>query len=520
MKKLYFLLVFLVIMDSWAFCNDSLLADQFQNAVKKYSFILGKILREHPDTIKTDEFSENVFNMILKELDPYSGYISKEQYMRLMDRSNGSSYELPFRFFFVNDTMRVFDKIVELNIGLRDKIVEIDGVGARKENIAKINELLLNDDLKNISIRYISSDNEIKDQTIEKVLKEVSSIVYAEKLNDELLYAKIDMFSATTLNEFEKIIAMYDFEGLVIDLRENKGGFIYSAADMSSIFLEKDLLIADLKSKSGDHDSTYFSKDVGIKLDCPVLLLVSNKTASSAEIFAGCLQDHDRAYIAGEITEGKGFIQKVWSFSDSTALSLVVGSYYTPLGRSIQKPYKKENLKELKEDLLMQGAVEDEIEELIMKQGGRTQLPTYKTRKGRVLLGGGGIVPDKIMRFDTNSVYFRSLLNRQVFMEFAFLYFDEKGVDLKIYDDYKEYQDKFEVSNEVILAFSRYLSKKNMLNKDLFKEGIEAIKIHIKSFIAYIYWGTDGFHHVRLRNDNDVRKALEYIDDAEKLIKE
>jgi carboxyl-terminal processing protease len=130
------------------------------------------------------------------------------------------------------------------------------------------------------------------------------------------------------------------------------------------------------------------------------------------------------------VTEGKGFINKVWSFADSTALSLVVGSYYTPLGRSIQKPYKQKNIEDIKEDLMMQGAEDDVIAEMIMKTGGRTKLPTFMTKKGRVLLGGGGIVPDKMMQLDTNSMYVRALESRQAFLEFAFLYYDEKGNEL------------------------------------------------------------------------------------------
>jgi carboxyl-terminal processing protease len=500
--------------------EDNNLDQDFENSVKKFSYILSKIIMEHPDTIKTEEFTEELFNMMFKELDPYSSYINKEKYMRLMDRSKGSSYELPFKFFFVNDTMRVMERSRDIEIGIDDKIIELNGIKASKENIKQINEVLSNDDINDIIIKYMEKNFEIKRIKTDKVIKEVSSIPYAEKLNNGLLYAKIDMFSASTLSEFREINDNNDYSSLIIDLRENKGGYIYSAADMSSIFLEEGLLITKLKSKSGDYDSTYYSRDVGIRIDCPVVLLVSDETASAAEIFAGCLQDHDRAFIVGEITEGKGFINKVWSFADSTALSLVVGSYYTPLGRSIQKPYKQENIEDIKEDLMMQGAEEDEIAEMIMKTGGRTKLPTFMTKKGRVLLGGGGIVPDKMMQLDTNSMYVRALESRQAFLEFAFLYYDEKGNELKKYESYKEYQSKYVVSNEVIFAFSRYLMKRNMLNKELFKDDIEAIKLYIKSFIAYIYWGTDGFHHVRLSNDEDVKRALEYLENAEKLIKE
>jgi len=518
-----FLKIIIIILATFevSMCDDVVTNnDKYDISVKKFGYILNKIINEHPDSINTIEYSEKIFDMMLKKLDPYSSYISKDDFQKLMNRSKGISYGLPFNLVFVNDTMRILNEDGNKKYRVDYRIIQINEISAKKENRREINNLLTNDELKVVNVKIIDKNNDIKSFQIEKQIKDVSSIVYTEKLNDELLYVKLDMFSASTLIEFKNKIKNYQFESLLIDLRENTGGYVYSASDIASVFIDEGLLITSLVSKSGDYDSTYISKDVGITIDCAVVLLVSEHTGSAAEIFAGCIQDYDRGYIVGEITEGKGLIQKLWSFADSTALSLVVGSYFTPLGRSIQKPYNDELLNELKDDLLIQGFDDDnEFSEMINRSGGRTKLPTYITGKGRVLLGGGGIIPDEIIQNDTIPMYTKALISRQIFIEFAYLFYDNMDNYLAQFKDVKDFQLRFVIGNEVLISFSRYLQQRNILNKELFNKEIEAIKTYIKTFIAYIKWGSYGFQYIKTSNDVDIKKALDKIMNAKELIK-
>ncbi len=509
----------ILITEKMIIAND----DEIISNAKKFSFILKKLESEHPDSLNLSEFSEDVFDMMLKKVDPYSDYINKDEIKRLADRSKGSSLSFPFSTVFVDDTLRIvdIDKKNSNEISYRDRILFVNEYPAKKEYVNELKKLFTDDEIEEAIFVLMNENRENRSIRAKKYDKALSAMKYALKLDEGLLYAKNDMFSGSTLSGFVDIVKKYDHDAILIDLRDNSGGYVYAAADLASCFIDEDKIITTLRSKSGNYDSTYVSKDVGINIECPLLIMVNEKTASAAEIFAGCLQDHDRAYIVGNVTEGKGFIQKVWSFSDSTAVSMVVGSYYTPLGRSIQKPYKTDDINELEEEFGLQGLVDKEIIDDIMKKtGGRKAFPTYKTKKGRIVIGGGGIMPDKNIQGDSLSFYLKALLRRQVFVEFAFKVLDSRMINIEQYESYISYEKEFDVGNDLLYEFAKYLEMKNMFNSEMFNADLVQIKLHIKSFIAYIYWQSEAFNYIMTENDIDLKKALEYVRNAEELIKE
>ena len=218
----------------------------------------------------------------------------------------------------------------------------------------------------------------------------------------------------------------------------------------------------------------------------------------------------------GQTTEGKGFIQKTWRFADSSAISIVVGSYYTPLGRSIQKPYKSENMTKIENEMRLGGIKKRNIVRgLIKNNSGRTKLPVFKTQSGRTLIGGGGIMPDIYTEADTLSFYMQILLKRSAFIEYAFHLLDNNYLNLSNYVDYHDYCRKYSIDKRLIVGFGKYLESKKMLNNSMFNSNIDDIKLYIKSIIAYIYWGTFAYNYILSTNDVELKEAIKRIEEFE-----
>jgi carboxyl-terminal processing protease len=291
---------------------------------------------------------------------------------------------------------------------------------------------------------------------------------------------------------------------LVIDLRGNGGGYLNAAVKISEEFLQKGQLIVYTEGKSSPRKS-YYAEKKGKFASLPIAVLINEGSASASEILAGAIQDNDRGLIIGRRSFGKGLVQEHMSLRDQSALRLTVARYYTPSGRSIQKPYGSEI--EYDDDY------ETRLEHGEFVTADSIQFDDslkYTTLGGRIVYGGGGIMPDIFVGLDTvgASGYLSMVSYQGIINQFGFDYADAHRDELNRYESYEKYGENFAVHDSVFDAFTAYAANAGVaLDPYGIKRSEDVLKIRIKAYIARNIWGNDGFYSVMNTDDNVLREA-------------
>jgi len=256
--------------------------------------------------------------------------------------------------------------------------------------------------------------------------------------------------------------------------------------------------------------------------EVPIVVLTDGHTASAAEIFSGAMQDNDRGIIVGEMTFGKGLAQKVWEFKDGSAFALTIARYFTPSGRTVQKIANDvKNMRIDDSSYLNQNSEKNKVYEDIFKQiGNRKNLPVFMTKKGRQIVGGGGIIPDYFVQNDSLTMLTQVLKGRSIFFEFAllFLKYNEADIRLKSSNDYLNFTNFFIVDDNLLAKFIDFCKMKNVWNEQMFLADKEYIKNFIKAVISNVLWGDNGFYSVSISVDKPVLKAIASFIDAKNLL--
>lgn len=329
-------------------------------------------------------------------------------------------------------------------------------------------------------------------------------------INEEVGFIKIDQFSVTSADEFKVASAALLKQGmkkLILDLRSNPGGVLQSATEIADEFLPANKVILSTK---GFHtkERKYKATSEGQLESMPVAVLINENSASASEILAGALQDNDRAIILGRRSFGKGLVQEDMVLRDKSSLRLTIARYYTPTGRSIQKPYN--------------GSIEDYYHDQIDRiDNGELYAPDstkfvdslkYVTPKGKVVYGGGGIMPDVFVSIDTvgNSWSLAQLRYTMAFQSFAFDYANGKYNKWK--DPY-DYDKNFEVSDAFLNQFLKYSERefKVKVNPTDLKTSKEWMKDILKAEIARQIWTEKGYYEVINKSDKEIQKALNVL---------
>lgn len=373
--------------------------DSISNGQVKIDNLLQLISREYVDKVHTDSVVDVAIQTILNQLDPYSVYIPIAETEQEKESLTGIFVGIGVNYNYFNDTLAVITSIENspaFKAGIRagDRILFAD-------HHQLFNKVLSNDSLSSIIKGRINSKITLKVYrkttkellTLNVVRQEIplKSVDVALKLNDTLGYIKINRFSETTSKEFKKNLAALlsnETKSLVLDLRDNIGGYIQPAIEIADIFLTSGDLIVKTVNKQG---KTMFSKATssGEFKNGSLTVLINENTASASEIIAGAIQDNDRGTIVGRRSYGKGLVQQEMNLGDGSSVRLTTARYYTPSGRSIQKPYK--SYKTYASDI----SKRFETGELYSKDSIRlADSLQFKTKKGRIVYGGGGIVPD------------------------------------------------------------------------------------------------------------------------------
>ena len=440
----------------------------------KISNLLDAINERYVDKVDMNEIVEKSIPQILKELDPHSTYVSAKDVEASMQELKGSFSGIGVQYMIYEDTVRVV-RIIEggpaEEAGLRagDRIVTIDNkpfVGKSVNNDAVMKNLKGE---RGSSVRLGVKRNGIRNLVNISITRgdvEVKSIDASYMLDEKTGYIRITSWGNNTYAEFLRAMATLSpkgMENLVIDLRGNLGGYLQAAVEVANEFLPKNSMIVYDEGRNFKKEE-YKSDGKGSYQQMPLVVLIDETSASASEIFAGAMQDNDRATLVGRRSFGKGLVQVPLEFRDGSMLRLTVARYYTPSGRCVQKPFKPGDEEDYENDLLQRAATGEYFSSDSIKTSGEV----YKTRLGRKVYGGGGIIPDYFIPRDTVGFtsYYKDVYMSGTINQFAFWYVDNHRQELSRYSEALQLA-KYLRGQKIVEAFANYADKHGMKRRNL-----------------------------------------------------
>ena len=493
-------------------------AQLFNENTYKLSKVLDWIDSYYVDSVDQDEIVEKTITYILKELDPHSTYISKEEVQRMNEPLEGEFEGIGISFNILYDTLYVISPI---SGGPSEKVGIMAGVGLTNSDV--FSKLRGKKGTKvDISIQR-RDYNKPLDFTITRDKIPIFSVDASYMVDDKTGYIKINRFASTTLEEFEEAtqkLKEQNVKNLILDLQGNGGGYLDMAVKLADEFLEEDKLIVYTDGINSSRRE-YKSTEKGDFEKGKIVILLDEGSASASEIVAGALQDWDRAVIIGRRSFGKGLVQRQLMLPDGSMLRLTIARYYTPTGRLIQKPYDDgydEYVSDLtKRDLRGEFFSPDSITL-------PDSLKYFTLEKKRTVYGGGGIMPNIFVPIDTSdySDYYRDLIRTGILYRFSLQYVDSNRK--KIISKYKNFEN---FKENFIMDDNQY----NALYDFALKEGVkveeneiniskEKILSLFKAYVVRDIWDSSNFFEVLNEDSNAFRKALSVINNWDKTLAE
>ena len=483
------------------------------NYKTKLNKLLDFIDNEYVDDVKTDSIVDLTVNSILGKLDPHSVYLPKSEQEQESESMKGDFIGIGVNFYMYKDSVAIIKPIAngpaeKAGLLAGDRILFANKYklfGRKISNDTLFSKLKGEEDSQvELTIFRKSIHKNLKFKVIRKVVP-IKSVDVAIMLQPTIGYVKINRFAETTFDEFKVALTKLQLQkanSLVIDLRGNGGGFLEIASQIADEFLKDKQLIVFTKNKKGRIDKTFATSDGNFESG-KVFVLIDENSASASEILAGAIQDNDRGTIVGRRSFGKGLVQREMNFDDGSAVRLTIARYYTPTGRSIQKPYSKG-----KEDYYKDFEKRFASGELYKKDSIKVNDSLkFKTKNGKIVYGGGGIVPDIFVPLDINesNEEIQYILQSGVIGHFVFEQLDKNrsGFDNLKYNQIIEKSQKTDV---YFNDFQQFLLKSglnlNLLkNKDLVKNNINA------EFARQLY-SEEKYFEIILKNDVMVKKVL------------
>jgi len=471
---------------------------------------------QYVDAVNIDSLVDKAIPQILSDLDPHSVYISAKDVQQATDDLKGSFSGVGIEFVIRNDTIHVQGVIKngpaeQAGILAGDKIVSVDGkpfVGKVVTNEEAMRRLKGPKDTKvKIGVQRYGQKS-IKYYTITRGDIPQKSVSATYMLDDNTGYIKIKNFGENTYPELLIALAQLSQEGfsnLIIDLRDNTGGYLKSAVQMANEFLPKNRLIVYTEGRKSPRQD-YKSDGRGSYQNIPLVVLINETSASASEIFAGAMQDNDRATIIGRRSFGKGLVQQQIGFPDGSMIRLTVARYYTPSGRCIQKPYVMGDDKDYEEDLLVRYQHGEFFSQDSIKHTG----PAYHTSIGRTVYGGGGITPDIFVPEDTLGItsYFKEASMSGLILQFAFVYTDDNRLKLNNFTEMMELAD-YLVKQNTVDKFATYADKHGLQRRNLMiKKSHNLLERYINSRIIYNIMDEEYWIEYLNLDDNVIKAAL------------
>ncbi|MBQ0073218.1 MAG: S41 family peptidase [Prevotella sp.] len=485
----------------------------------RLSNLLHIIDDQYVDTVNINDLVEKAMPQILAELDPHSVYISAKDAQTASDDLKGSFFGVGIEFVIREDTIHVQNVIAggpaqKAGLLAGDKIVSIDGkpfVGKDVVTNEEAMHRLKGPDKSKVKVgilRYGSKKAQVFEITRGEV--KTKSIVATYMIDDNTGYIRIKNFGENTYAEMLVSLAQLaqeGFDNLVIDLRDNTGGYLEAAVQMANEFLPKNRLIVYTEGRKSARQE-YKTDGRGSYQKMPLVVLINEHSASASEIFAGAMQDNDRGTIIGRRSFGKGLVQQQIGFPDGSMIRLTVARYYTPSGRCIQKPYNSDN-KDYQNDIITRY----EHGEFFSADSIKHEGPEYHTVSGRVVYGGGGITPDIFVAEDTTDVtsYYREASMTGLILQFAYSYTDDNRLKLNNFHEMRALADHLVKQNTVEL-FATYADKRGLQRRNLMiKKSHHLLETYINSRIIYNMLDEQAWMQYLNIDDKTIQAALDFF---------
>jgi carboxyl-terminal processing protease len=488
--------------------------------IQKLREVLTLVKKEYVDKTQTDGLVEDAIVHLLGKLDPHSAYISSRDRISANEDLKGNFEGIGIEFSIFRDTLVVVTALSggpSEAVGLRpgDKIIKVND-----STIANIK--LTNQDVQ----RYLKGPKgtEVKIEVLRKRKKEPIiftivrdkipqfSVDAAYLVDPEIGYIKINRFSQTTHEEVSAALTKLRKEGmkkLVLDLQGNPGGYMDQAISVADEFLPAGEKIVFTNGQEKKYNENAIATKEGDFENGDLIVLVNEGSASASEIVSGALQDNDRALVVGRRSFGKGLVQRPFDLQDGSEVRLTISRYYTPSGRSIQKPY--ENADEYDKDIIKRYKHGEFFTADSVKFNDSLK---YKTLNGRTVYGGGGIMPDYFVPLDTTltSKYFNELSYANVLREYAFNY-GEQHKDALQQKGFRDYQEHFIVTDNMLSAVVE-LGKKINIKPDLkdLNKNKKLFQIYLKAEIARRVWDNSHFYPIFNETNEVLQQAIKLFD--------
>ena len=505
-------------------------SDSLTENLMKFNNVLSYTQKYYLEEVDTQKLVEAAINGMLNTLDPHTAYIPAKQMETVEEEFKGAFEGVGIEFSVVNDTLTVVSPITggpseALGILAGDKIVKIDGnsvIGISNDDVRK---KLRGPGGTKVTVTILR--NGVKDPLHYEITRDKIPLYSVDThimLDDNTGYVSVTRFAETTTKELVDALTDLKSKGmkqLVLDLRNNPGGYLNQAAQIADLFIEGQKMLVYTKGRRVEFNEQLMSGEPSPFEKIPLVVLVNRGSASASEIVSGAVQDWDRGIVVGETTFGKGLVQRQFTLPDRSALRLTISQYFTPSGRCIQRNYKdKKDKKDYYEDVA--NREEKEGENITHSTEKDSAKPIYKTNGGRIVYGGGGITPDYITKAENLTDYSVALLRANTFYLWVVNYITAHGnqIKSKYGNDMNAFKKDFKITEGDISSFLEFSKEKKVeFKKEQFDKDKDYIVARLKAQIARHYWKNEGWYSVLLGVDTQLAKAVTLFDEAKSLAK-
>lgn len=517
MKKTLSILLAMICIAAMA-QNQQIAKDDLQQ-LQKLNKAVYMIATGYVDTVNTEQLVNTAITKTLAELDPHSAFMSKEDMKRDNELFAGNFEGIGIEFNVLNDTLIVVNTIpggpsAEVGLMPGDRIVEVNGKSTIGIKQAEVPGVLRG--AKGTVVNALIVRRGLSEPLSFKIVRDkipMNSLDAAYYIEPKIGYIKLNRFSATTNDELQTALKkLSNADKMILDLRGNGGGYYDQATEVVSNFIDPGKLVVYTDGRAVDRREE-MSKGTPLFGKGELVVLVDQNSASSSEIVAGALQDWDRATIVGRRTFGKGLVQSQIALGDGSAIRLTIAHYYTPSGRSIQRPYKMGDQKDYYMDIVNRY----DSGEITSDKAVVDSSLSYKTMvKGRTVYGGGGILPDVIVPMDTTAYtpYWGALVRSGVFLEFTISDLDKNRAEYTAnYPTFEEFDKKFTITPEKLEQFVELGEKRGVTrNEEHLATSKSEIENYLKALLAGRLFDDGDFYKVINRHDKrEISKALEVL---------
>ena len=516
--------------------NNLFSSDRLEMQLRKFGDVLNYTVKYYVDEVDTQKLTESAITGLLDELDPHSVYIPAKAFEAVEEDFRGKFEGIGIQFRVLNDTITVMEPIgggpsAKLGILSNDKIVEIDDSSAIGFSNDQVREHLRGPKGTRVKVTIVRTGE--PDHLVYEITRDeipLLSVDAAIMVDDKVGYVRVNRFNEQTSKEMTQALEKLSAQGmekLVLDLRVNPGGYLEESVRMADLFLTAEpdgqqRTIVYTKGRRPEIEETWSAKTGDTYERLPLIILISNISASASEIVAGAIQDWDRGLIVGETSFGKGLVQRQFRLADGSALRLTISKYFTPSGRLIQRSYEGKDKLEYQREAYQREEEEGENIEHVNDTNGRadSSRPRYKTHGGRTVYGGGGITPDYIVKSDSLTQFTGSLRRRDLFSAFVSQYLDGPGFELrKTYGtDFKKFRSAYSISQPMMAGFRDFIASKGVtVDEKAFASDRSYIEATLKANVAKAFYGTEAEFPFYLDLDKQFQKALTLFPEAAKI---